>query len=97
MLSTGCTPPALIHLPADILLFNFSEFPVGSTDPTIIYTLTRRDTEDLANALQPVFKDRIAMYHGGMSTPQRSAVHHRFINDELEVGLHLSASSVGAQ
>ena len=67
------------------------ESPAGNTDPTIIYTLTRRDTEDLTNALQPVFKDRIAMYHGGMSNPQRSAVHHRFINDELEVGSPLSA------
>ena len=72
--------------------FNLLPSPAGSTDPTIIYTLTRRDTEDLTDALQPVFKDSIAMYHGGMSNPQRSAVHHRFINDELEVGVPLSAS-----
>ena len=35
------------------------------------------------------------MYHGGMSNPQRSAVHHRFINDELEVGLQVVSTVQG--
>lgn len=50
----------------------------------IIYCLSRKDTEDLAEKLRMAGFDSLA-YHAGFSAEQRSFVQDEFIKDEVEI------------
>ncbi|MCP4495590.1 MAG: ATP-dependent DNA helicase RecQ, partial [Phycisphaeraceae bacterium] len=60
----------------------------------IIYALSRRDTEQIAEALQ---KDGVpaAFYHAGLSRPERNHVHERFAREQLDVVVATVAFGMG--
>jgi Werner syndrome ATP-dependent helicase len=67
------------------------ELPNGSTKKvrkfngtTIIYTITKADTEDIFHKLSNLGL-RCDYYHGGLSMDRRKKSQMRFINDEIDV------------
>jgi ATP-dependent DNA helicase RecQ len=58
--------------------------------PGIVYTATRADAEELAEALPGA-----AAYHGGMAKGDREAVQAAFMDDEIEVVVATTAFGMG--
>jgi ATP-dependent DNA helicase RecQ len=63
-------------------------------EAVIIYALSRRDTEQIAEALR---KDGIpaAFYHAGLSRPERNHVHEQFAREQLDVVVATVAFGMG--
>ncbi|CAH1246443.1 WRN [Branchiostoma lanceolatum] len=51
--------------------------------PTIVYCPTRKETENVGQALKGMGV-KCEIYHAGLSNEKRKEVHHRFIRDELQ-------------
>ena len=62
--------------------------------PGLLYTATRRETEEYAAALRDAGL-RAAAYHAGLSAGDRSRVHERFLADELDVVVATNAFGMG--
>jgi ATP-dependent DNA helicase RecQ len=52
-------------------------------EPTIIYCISKRETEEAASILLsiPILANKVGVYHGDLSIERRDAVHHRFLRD----------------
>ena len=62
--------------------------------PGLLYTATRRETEEYAAALLEAGR-RADAYHAGLSTGDRARVHERFLDDELDVVVATNAFGMG--
>jgi RecQ family ATP-dependent DNA helicase len=62
--------------------------------PAIIYCGTRRDTEELVDALREGGRPALA-YHAGMDPTDRSSVQHRFMGGEADVIVATNAFGMG--
>lgn len=62
--------------------------------PAIVYTATRRDSEEYATALADLGL-RAQAYHGGMKAPDRDAVQERFMAGDLDVIIGTNAFGMG--
>ena len=62
--------------------------------PAILYTATRRETEEHAQDLA-AHGLRTAAYHGGLRTADRTEAQRRFMDDELDVMVATSAFGMG--
>ncbi|ADU30094.1 RecQ family ATP-dependent DNA helicase [Evansella cellulosilytica] len=63
--------------------------------PTIIYTATRKEAEELSEDLRIKGTDDVAYYHGGMTKEDRLLVQHQFIKDEVSVICCTNAFGMG--
>jgi ATP-dependent DNA helicase RecQ len=66
----------------------------GEAKPAIVYTATRRESEDYAESVADLGL-RCAAYHGGMRAADRDEVQRRFMDDELDVIVATSAFGMG--
>lgn len=55
---------------------------------TIIYTITKSDAEEISNKLRSIGV-KSDHYHAGLSIEQRKKAQLKFINDEIDVNIHL--------
>lgn len=62
--------------------------------PAIVYTATRKETEEYTEAIADLGL-RCAAYHGGMRATDRDEVQRRFMGDELDVIVATSAFGLG--
>jgi ATP-dependent DNA helicase RecQ len=62
--------------------------------PAIVYCGTRRDTEEVAEALRETGRGALA-YHAGMESEQRTSVQNRFMSGEAEVIVATNAFGMG--
>jgi ATP-dependent DNA helicase RecQ len=62
--------------------------------PGIVYAATRRETEDIAEALSER-GIRAAAYHAGLNPSDREAIQQAFMNDEIEVIVATIAFGMG--
>ena len=67
---------------------------VGLPKPGLVYTATRRDTEQYAQQLQERGL-RAAAYHAGMPAKSRAQVHEDLLDDRLDVVVATSAFGMG--
>jgi ATP-dependent DNA helicase RecQ len=67
---------------------------VESGGPGIVYAATRKDAEQVAEALQERGL-RACSYHAGMSAADRESVHVAFLGDELDVVVATTAFGMG--
>lgn len=67
---------------------------VALPKPGLVYTATRRDTEQYAQRLQERGL-RAAAYHAGMSAKSRAQVHEDLLDDRLDVVVATSAFGMG--
>ncbi|HEX8833522.1 MAG TPA: RecQ family ATP-dependent DNA helicase, partial [Abditibacteriaceae bacterium] len=67
---------------------------VGAPKPGIVYTATRKASEELAMELS-ARGVRAAPYHAGMKRPEREATQSRFMHDEIEVVVATTAFGMG--
>lgn len=67
---------------------------VGLPKPGLVYTATRRDTEQYAQLLQERGL-RAAAYHAGMAAKSRAQVHEDLLDDRLDVVVATSAFGMG--
>lgn len=67
---------------------------VGLPKPGLVYTATRRDTEQYAQLLQERGL-RAAAYHAGMPAKSRAQVHEDLLDDRLDVVVATSAFGMG--
>jgi len=65
-----------------------------SPGPGIVYAATRRGAEELARELGAAGL-RAACYHAGLTARERTAVHERFVGDELDVIVATTAFGMG--
>ncbi|CAM9540649.1 unnamed protein product, partial [Phaeothamnion confervicola] len=64
--------------------------------PVIVYVLTRRSADEVAEAVRRVVgPGRGAAYHAGMPAEARKDVHERFLRDELQVVVATVAFGMG--
>ena len=61
---------------------------------TIIYTITKADTEDIFKKLKN-FGLKCAFYHGGMTMEKRKESQGKFINDKIDVMVATIAFGMG--
>jgi DNA topoisomerase-3 len=61
--------------------------------PAIVYALTRKDAEEIANGLQDHW--RAASYHAGLPTELRSQMQHAFVQGDLDVMVATTAFGMG--
>jgi ATP-dependent DNA helicase RecQ len=64
---------------------------VAAPKPGIVYVATRRNAEELAEALG----SRAAAYHAGMRGPERDAVQERFMDGSVDVVVATTAFGMG--
>jgi ATP-dependent DNA helicase RecQ len=60
----------------------------GALEPTLVYTVSRREAEEAAAALRaahPALADKVGVYHGSLSIGERERVHAEFLRDRLPV------------
>lgn len=59
----------------------------GAIEPTIIYTISRKEAGDVAALLhsQPGLEGKVGVYHGELPPAERSRVHAAFIRDQLPI------------
>lgn len=59
----------------------------GLVEPTIVYTVTRRETQEVAEVLRshPALASKVGVYHGDMSVGERYKVHAAFLRDQLSI------------
>ncbi|MEU3461947.1 RecQ family ATP-dependent DNA helicase [Streptomyces sp. NPDC006733] len=62
--------------------------------PGLVYAATRREAEDYARELGELGLDAAA-YHAGLRAAERTDVHHRFLEGELDVVVATSAFGMG--
>ena len=74
----------------DAVLDEVSELP----HPGLLYTATRRASEEYAEALRKR-RLRAVAYHAGMPSRDRARVHEQFLDDELDVVVATSAFGMG--
>ncbi|PRW18345.1 putative ATP-dependent DNA helicase [Chlorella sorokiniana] len=70
----------------------------GELEPTIVYTLTKREAAEIAAELgaRPGLRGRVAAYHGDLSVQARRDVHAAFMHDRLTVVVATVAFGMGA-
>ena len=59
----------------------------GIIEPTIVYTVTRRETQEVADVLSSHsgLVGKVGVYHGDMSPGERYRVHAAFLRDQLSI------------
>jgi ATP-dependent DNA helicase RecQ len=62
--------------------------------PAIVYAGTRRDTEEVAQALREGGLSAVG-YHAGMAPDERASAQHRFMSDDAEVVVATNAFGMG--
>lgn len=67
---------------------------VETPGPGIVYAATRKSAEELADELRERGL-RADAYHAGLASKVRSAVHQRFVDDELDVVVATTAFGMG--
>ncbi len=67
---------------------------VEAEKPGIVYTSTRKHSEEVAQALQEQ-NVKAAFYHAGMRASEREAVQEQFMNDGIEVIVATTAFGMG--
>ena len=67
---------------------------VETEKPGIVYTSTRKHSEEIAQALNAQ-NGKAAFYHAGMKPHEREAVQEQFMNDEIEVIVATTAFGMG--
>ncbi len=66
----------------------------AESGPALLYVATRKETDAYADALAERGR-RSAAYHGGMNAKARDAVHHAWLDGELDVVVATSAFGMG--
>lgn len=62
---------------------------------TIIYCITRKQTEDIANQVNSIKGMKCLAYHAGMSPKQRSEAHEQFAKDKIKIIVATIAFGMG--
>ncbi len=63
--------------------------------PGLVYTATRREAEEYAEALAEEAGLRAGVYHAGLSAADRAEAHRAFLHDELDVVVATNAFGMG--
>ncbi|KAK5644876.1 hypothetical protein RI129_006176 [Pyrocoelia pectoralis] len=62
---------------------------------TIIYCITRKQTEDVANQVNSIKGMKCLPYHAGMTVKQRSEAHEKFVKDNIKIVVATIAFGMG--
>lgn len=67
---------------------------IGS-ESCIIYTLSKREADEIANFLRNNLRITASSYHAGLSNHQRAEAHHAFVRDEIQCVVATVAFGMG--